>query len=152
MAYNVAYLFDRTPFYRPWLAWIGVDLRRLGVEDFVRRETFLVNATYLLHSSACYKPCVPSEGSTEPTPWHNFVDEAFGPLVAALTFRVSQAPSTYSHIFHQVPRMVVLARLASPILIEIPLGSSRSPSTNPPTPSKGDIGGRQKLWAMPNLP
>src|ERR1700683_4132707 len=35
LASNVAYLFDRTPFYRPWLAWIGVDLRRLGVEDFV---------------------------------------------------------------------------------------------------------------------
>ncbi|GLB33491.1 putative PEX12 protein [Lyophyllum shimeji] len=31
---NMAYLFDRTPFYRPWLSWIGVDLRRLGSEDF----------------------------------------------------------------------------------------------------------------------
>ncbi|KAJ7591395.1 cyclin-dependent protein kinase inhibitor [Mycena floridula] len=36
LVYNVAYLFDRTPFYRPWLAWIGVDLRRLGIEDFTR--------------------------------------------------------------------------------------------------------------------
>jgi len=35
LAYNVAYLFERTPFYRPWLAWVGVDLRRLGAEDFV---------------------------------------------------------------------------------------------------------------------
>ncbi|KAG1715968.1 hypothetical protein ID866_1192 [Astraeus odoratus] len=35
LAYNVAYLFERTPFYRPWLAWIGVDLRRLGAQDFV---------------------------------------------------------------------------------------------------------------------
>lgn len=32
---NVAYLFERTPFYRPWLAWIGVDLRRLNADDFV---------------------------------------------------------------------------------------------------------------------
>jgi len=31
---NIAYLFDRTPFYRPWLSWIGVDLRRLGLDDF----------------------------------------------------------------------------------------------------------------------
>ncbi|KAJ7688424.1 cyclin-dependent protein kinase inhibitor [Mycena rosella] len=31
---NVAYLFDQTPFYRPWLSWIGIDLRRLGLEDF----------------------------------------------------------------------------------------------------------------------
>ncbi|KAH8118535.1 cyclin-dependent protein kinase inhibitor [Phellopilus nigrolimitatus] len=33
MCYNLAYLFDRTAFYRPWLSWIGVDLRRLGPED-----------------------------------------------------------------------------------------------------------------------
>ncbi|KAH9062010.1 cyclin-dependent protein kinase inhibitor [Lactarius vividus] len=33
MAYNVAYAFERTPFYRPWLSWVGVDLRRLGIED-----------------------------------------------------------------------------------------------------------------------
>ncbi len=35
MAYNVAYAFERTPFYRPWLSWVGVDLRRLGIEDLV---------------------------------------------------------------------------------------------------------------------
>ncbi|KAJ3556938.1 hypothetical protein NM688_g1748 [Phlebia brevispora] len=33
LACNIAYLFDKTPFYRPWLAWIGVDLRRMGVDD-----------------------------------------------------------------------------------------------------------------------
>ncbi|KAF5370034.1 hypothetical protein D9758_001344 [Tetrapyrgos nigripes] len=31
---NIAYLFDKTPYYRPWLSWIGVDVRRLGIEDF----------------------------------------------------------------------------------------------------------------------
>ncbi|KAF8809158.1 hypothetical protein BYT27DRAFT_6536927 [Phlegmacium glaucopus] len=36
LLWNVAYLFDRAPSYRPWLTWIGVDIRRLGVEDFVR--------------------------------------------------------------------------------------------------------------------
>ena len=35
MAYNVAYAFERTPFYRPWLSWVGVDVRRLGIEDLV---------------------------------------------------------------------------------------------------------------------
>jgi len=34
LGYNVAYLFDKTAFYRPWLSWIGVDLRRLGPEDY----------------------------------------------------------------------------------------------------------------------
>ena len=35
LVYNIAYLFDQTPFYRPWLSWVGVDLRRLGAEDYV---------------------------------------------------------------------------------------------------------------------
>lgn len=34
LVYNIAYLFDQTPFYRPWLSWVGVDLRRLGAEDY----------------------------------------------------------------------------------------------------------------------
>ena len=38
LLWNVAYLFDRAPSYRPWLSWIGVDIRRLGVEDFVSRQ------------------------------------------------------------------------------------------------------------------
>ncbi|KAI0755453.1 cyclin-dependent protein kinase inhibitor [Irpex lacteus] len=32
---NVAYLFDKTPFYRPWLRWIGVDIRRMGMDDML---------------------------------------------------------------------------------------------------------------------
>ena len=32
---NVSYLFDKSSYYRPWLAWIGVDLRRLGADDSV---------------------------------------------------------------------------------------------------------------------
>jgi len=36
LCYNIAYLFDRSAYYRPWLSWIGVDLRRLGPEDFRR--------------------------------------------------------------------------------------------------------------------
>ncbi|KDR83451.1 hypothetical protein GALMADRAFT_274898 [Galerina marginata CBS 339.88] len=34
LLWNIAYLFDRTPSYRPWLSWAGVDIRRLGIEDF----------------------------------------------------------------------------------------------------------------------
>jgi len=30
--WNMAYLFDRTPYYRPWLAWMRIDLRRAGPE------------------------------------------------------------------------------------------------------------------------
>ncbi|KAF8901627.1 Pex12 amino terminal region-domain-containing protein, partial [Gymnopilus junonius] len=34
LLWNVGYLFDRAPSYRPWLNWIGVDVRRLGIEDY----------------------------------------------------------------------------------------------------------------------
>ncbi|KAG8820661.1 ubiquitin-protein ligase peroxin 12, partial [Serendipita sp. 399] len=27
-SYNIAYLFDKSPFYRPWFKWMGLDLRR----------------------------------------------------------------------------------------------------------------------------
>ncbi|EIW61287.1 ubiquitin-protein ligase peroxin 12 [Trametes versicolor FP-101664 SS1] len=33
LLYNVAYLFERTPHYRPWLSWVGVDLRRISADD-----------------------------------------------------------------------------------------------------------------------
>ena len=36
LLWNVSYLFDRTPHYRPWLSWLGLDIRRLAIEDFVR--------------------------------------------------------------------------------------------------------------------
>jgi hypothetical protein len=38
LAYNAAYVFDWTPTNRPWLSWVGVDIRRLGVEDLVRQR------------------------------------------------------------------------------------------------------------------
>lgn len=40
LACNIAYLFEQTPFYRPWLSWIGVDIRRLGMEDMVSIADF----------------------------------------------------------------------------------------------------------------
>ncbi|KAH9943358.1 cyclin-dependent protein kinase inhibitor [Epithele typhae] len=33
LVYNIAYLFQRTAYYRPWLSWVGVDLRRLSIDD-----------------------------------------------------------------------------------------------------------------------
>lgn len=33
---NMAYLFEKTPYYRPWLRWAGIDIRRLTADDYVR--------------------------------------------------------------------------------------------------------------------
>jgi len=34
LAYNIGYLFDKTPYYRPWLHWLGIDLRRMSEQDY----------------------------------------------------------------------------------------------------------------------
>ncbi|UZJ51171.1 hypothetical protein CBS101457_000491 [Exobasidium rhododendri] len=34
LSYNVRYLFDKTPFYRPWLRMMRMDIRRVGMNDY----------------------------------------------------------------------------------------------------------------------
>lgn len=36
LGYNVAYIFEKTASYRPWLQWLNVDIRRLSAHDHVR--------------------------------------------------------------------------------------------------------------------
>ena len=36
LGYNVAYIFDKTASYRPWLQWLNIDIRRLSANDHVR--------------------------------------------------------------------------------------------------------------------
>ncbi|CAE6408550.1 unnamed protein product [Rhizoctonia solani] len=38
LAHSLGYLFDKTPFYRPWLAWMGIDIRRLGSADYAMSQ------------------------------------------------------------------------------------------------------------------
>ncbi|KAF8741661.1 Glycerophosphoryl diester phosphodiesterase family, partial [Rhizoctonia solani] len=38
LAHSLGYLFDKTPFHRPWLAWMGVDIRRLGSADYAMSQ------------------------------------------------------------------------------------------------------------------
>lgn len=43
LSYNVAYLFDRTPYWRPWLQAMRVDIRRVGAEDYVSLSAALIS-------------------------------------------------------------------------------------------------------------
>lgn len=38
LSYNVRYIFDHTPYWRPWLSWMGVEVRRMSADDYVRTE------------------------------------------------------------------------------------------------------------------
>ncbi|KAK2466431.1 hypothetical protein APHAL10511_002073 [Amanita phalloides] len=35
LVWNVGYLFEKTGVHRPWLAWMGIEVRRLGVKDMM---------------------------------------------------------------------------------------------------------------------
>mgnify|MGYP001564304053 FL=1 len=35
LAYNAGYLFEKTPYWRPWLSWMSVEVRRMSGEDYV---------------------------------------------------------------------------------------------------------------------
>ncbi|CAG8560328.1 8192_t:CDS:2 [Cetraspora pellucida] len=34
LLYNIAYMYDKTPFHTPWLKLIGIQIRRLSTEDY----------------------------------------------------------------------------------------------------------------------
>lgn len=40
LSYNVRYLFDKTPFWRPWLRLMRMDVRRVGPNDYVSMPEF----------------------------------------------------------------------------------------------------------------
>ncbi|TIB37589.1 hypothetical protein E3P86_02129 [Wallemia ichthyophaga] len=57
LSYNVRYMFNSTPFYRPWLAWMNVDIRRQTMSDLLHiqkstKQTSLIRrlASLLLSS------------------------------------------------------------------------------------------------------
>src|SRR5712692_3016115 len=112
MAYNMAYAFEKTPFYRPWLSWVGVDLRRMSVEDLVSISTHL--------RLRFAKPdCEASSGSSsrqgETIGKRRRVDiRAASPSIdfASTYPRLTQHPTPNCHIFHQIPRVVVLSVVA----------------------------------------
>jgi len=62
LSYNVRYLFDKTPFWRPWLRLMRMDVRRVGINDYVSKkerdeESPLTKANFSLpHSSFASAP------------------------------------------------------------------------------------------------
>ncbi|KAE9405969.1 hypothetical protein BT96DRAFT_1059307 [Gymnopus androsaceus JB14] len=104
---NIAYLFDRTPFYRPWLSWIGVDLRRLGLDDFVLSEQV---RKPLEHLPKGLIERIRRLISTSPH----------------LLFDSTTTASPNCHLLHQIPRMVVLSQLPCSLPFRFSVGSCRA--------------------------
>jgi hypothetical protein len=111
LAHNVAYLFDRTAFYRPWLAWIGVDVRRVGLEDLVR----LVRARAFF----CTNPRSEASTSSAQCTAHQKCRRGLRGCASASARCLSTAGAGLAEgtpadgdLLHQVPRVVVRAVVA----------------------------------------
>ncbi|GAA5900875.1 hypothetical protein JCM6882_007687 [Rhodosporidiobolus microsporus] len=38
LVHNLRYLFGKSPYWRPWFRWIGIEVRRMGQEDYERQQ------------------------------------------------------------------------------------------------------------------
>src|SRR6267142_709192 len=137
MAYNVAYAFERTPFYRPWLSWVGVDLRRLGVEDLVSICSQILDRVVAL--SRIMKRATAAATADKAKPL-----EKGGGLTGVLRHllltspRLAQVPSSNCHIFHQIPRVVVLSVLSRTRPFEVAPWARHPTASLTPTASERD--------------
>lgn len=116
LSYNVAYLFDRTPYWRPWLQAMRVDIRRVGAEDYVS-VPFLRSTQARCASCADPPPLLTAALSTTSSTRHaqptSFTRSLRAPSHARLALhllRSAQVRPAREYLLLQVPRMVVLVR------------------------------------------
>lgn len=134
---NVAYLFDKTPYYRPWLRWIGVDVRRLGADDMVR----------IFAGRACDNTDVRLARSAtsiaRTDAYHEAVARPLGEVAEALAVfssaasRQPEGPAPHGDLLHPVPGVVVFAKLACPFPRRVTTGASRASSASASPSSTG---------------
>lgn len=53
LSYNVRYIFDQTPYWRPWLSWMGVEVRRMSADDYVSLS-YVGHEDNALNRGICY--------------------------------------------------------------------------------------------------
>jgi peroxin-12 len=111
LSYNVRYLFDKTPFWRPWLRLMRMDVRRVGPNDYVSGSGVNLREQFLIHSfprSASVPTACPSQSAIAPRsptclfPWH-------APIIAIHLLRSAQICTACLHLLLQVSGMVVFS-------------------------------------------
>lgn len=153
LACNVAYLFERTPFYRPWLAWVGVDLRRLNADDFVSvtpaiYSTLIQTLNFLL--AACNQSCASCYSSC--SAWdHETTLPTFDEHSSTNT-RLFEASLADRHFFHQIFRVVLLSRIPSTFLVGVSPRSGRPTPADTPAPPSRNTCGWHDVWALSIMP
>jgi len=131
LVHNVAYLFDRTAAYRPWLNWIGIDIRRLGADDFVRHLVFvecITDAVVGLPPQEIVTRNQEDAATENPT----VIAE-----IAAITAGIPATGATDRYILCALPRMVVLSTFACAVIGCLSTGPGDPSSQHFAAPSTG---------------
>lgn len=150
MAYNVAYAFEKTPFYRPWLSWVGVDLRRMSVEDLVnisitQARVFAESDCEARGSCSCSDP----QGKAIGESWRANICAASPSFDFTSTCpRLAQNPTPNCHIFHQISRVVVLSVVASSGAFGVASRTGDSTASLTPTTSERLTDRIHKIWIL----
>lgn len=65
LAYNVGYLFEKTPFWRPWFKLMRMEIRRVASDDYVSTTLLFYFVGVLLvltsQSTGCFAPSAPAQ-------------------------------------------------------------------------------------------
>ncbi|KAK4048795.1 ubiquitin-protein ligase peroxin 12 [Microbotryomycetes sp. JL201] len=59
LSYNVRYIFDKTPFWRPWLSWMNVEVRRMSADDYRaanKTSATLLSSPFARHHQTGLRP------------------------------------------------------------------------------------------------
>ena len=154
MAYNIAYAFDKTPFYRPWFSWVGVDLRRMGVEDLVNIQLTQARVFAELDCEARSSSDSYSKQQGEaigeswrvnihaPSPSFDFTPNCP---------RLAQSPTSNCHIFHQISRVVVLSVVTSSRPFDVTSRTGGPTASLTPTTSERITDRIHKIWILWNM-
>ena len=139
LVYNVAYLFERTPYYRPWLSWVGVDLRRVSADDLVRFavEFLKVYLTMRPARGPGYSPETFRSKATGRTR----APHATTAEVTAIAARLAEGALTHSDILHQIPGVVVFPIVASTLSVDIATRAGGATTAAAPSAPPGNKGG-----------
>lgn len=73
LLYNLRYLFGKSKYWRPWYDWLGIEVRRLGQDDYVRifESRWNVRQARADPAFICEHLCRPAQERLQslPTPW-----------------------------------------------------------------------------------
>lgn len=51
LGYNIGYLFGKTKYYTPWLHLLGIEVKRMSMDDYVSKERCFRESAHPFHAA-----------------------------------------------------------------------------------------------------